>query len=68
MTQISAADAELKKSLALAGDAGTKTWRVSIQPNAELAAHFLNINPPQGPGEASIAPRPDGQFDVFYLS
>ncbi|MFB8239870.1 hypothetical protein ACFC58_25300 [Kitasatospora purpeofusca] len=67
MTQISAADAELKKSLA-AGDAGTKTWRVSTQPNAELAANFLNLNPAQGPGEASVAPRPDGQFDVFYLS
>ncbi|MFJ4669616.1 hypothetical protein [Kitasatospora purpeofusca] len=68
MTRISAADAELKKSLALEGDAGVKIWRVSTQPNAELAAHFLNINPPQGAGEASIAPRPDGQFDVFYLS
>ncbi|MCX4963136.1 hypothetical protein [Streptomyces virginiae] len=68
MTRISAADAELKKSLAMEGDAGTKIWRVSIQPNADLAAHFLNINPPQGPGEATIAPRPDGQFDVFYLS
>ncbi|MFD3943100.1 hypothetical protein [Streptomyces sp. NPDC058579] len=60
MTQISAADAELKKSLAKEGDAGTRIWRVSVQPNAELAAHFLNINPPQGPGEASIAPRPEG--------
>ncbi|KKZ74986.1 hypothetical protein VO63_03945 [Streptomyces showdoensis] len=28
-------------------------------------ARGLGINPPQGPGEATIAPRPDGQFDVF---
>ncbi|WP_354638086.1 hypothetical protein [Kitasatospora camelliae] len=66
MTQVSATTAELKRTQA-SENASTKTWRHVIQPDADAAANFLNLTPPQGPGEATITLRTDGQIDVVYL-
>ncbi|MFD4656312.1 hypothetical protein ACFWP2_11865 [Kitasatospora sp. NPDC058444] len=67
MTKAGASDSEHKKSL-LSEDASTKTWHHVIKPDADAAADYLNANPPQGPGEATIATRPDGQIDILaYL-
>ncbi|MFC9331787.1 hypothetical protein [Kitasatospora sp. NPDC057015] len=66
MTQLSATAAETKKALA-SQDAATKTWRHVIQPDADAAANYLNLNPAQGPGEATVTTRPDGQLDLLVL-
>ncbi|WP_371493796.1 hypothetical protein OG871_02005 [Kitasatospora sp. NBC_00374] len=66
MTQVSATAAETKKAMARES-AATKTWRHVIQPDADAAANYLNITPAQGPGEATITTRPDGQIDVIFL-
>ncbi|MEU1289330.1 hypothetical protein [Kitasatospora sp. NPDC005856] len=64
MTQTSVSDTAHKKSL-VKDAAGTKTWHHVIKPDADAAATYLNADPAQGPGEATITTRPDGQIDIL---
>ncbi|GAA1077990.1 hypothetical protein [Kitasatospora arboriphila] len=66
MTQLSATAAETKRAMASEA-AATKTWRHVIQPDADAAANYLNLPPAQGPGEAIMATRTDGQVDLLAL-
>jgi hypothetical protein len=43
-----------------------KIWRVTTSANPAAAANFLNLNPAQGAGEASLTNRADGRVDVYY--
>lgn len=43
-----------------------KIWRATNYPNRQAAANFVNLNPPQGAGEASFSNRSDGTVDVYY--
>ncbi|WP_431683141.1 hypothetical protein [Kitasatospora sp. KL5] len=67
MTQLNESDVELKRSMTRNAADGTKTWRHTVKPDAEAAAAFLNTNPAQGPGEATLTTRTDGQIDVVFL-
>jgi uncharacterized protein YciI len=52
------------------GSLGTETspsWLTAEFPSAQDAANFLNADPRQGPGEASVTPRSNGTVGVFYL-
>jgi hypothetical protein len=49
------------------GIAATKIWPHVVEPDATAAANFLNLNPPQGAGEASLTNRADGTVDVYYF-
>ncbi|MFJ6380795.1 hypothetical protein ACIQI7_12475 [Kitasatospora sp. NPDC092039] len=64
MTQAGASDADHKKSLVREA-AGTKTWHHVVRADADAAAAYLNTDPAQGPGEATITTRPDGQIDIL---
>ena len=52
------------------GSLGTETspsWLTAEFPSAQDAANFLNADPRQGPGEASVTPRSNGSVGLLYL-
>src|SRR5208283_4441677 len=52
------------------GRLGTDTspsWLVAEFPSAQDAANFLNADPRQGAGEASVTPRSNGTVELLYL-
>jgi hypothetical protein len=49
------------------GASTQQTWLTAEFPGAQDAADFLNANPRQGAGEASVTPRSNGTAGLLYL-
>ena len=62
----SGASFEPQLEIACAEPAGTEIENTFLILTAEAAANFLNVPPAQGPGEASLACSPDGQFHLIW--
>jgi len=46
----------------------SKKWQLTIRLSPNLVPGFLNTPPAQGPGEAIVNYRPDGQLDVYFYA
>jgi hypothetical protein len=44
-----------------------KIWRVINRADQADAVSFVNLDPPQGAGEAAFSLRPDGTVDTYYF-
>jgi hypothetical protein len=49
------------------GEETSPSWLVAEFPSAQAAADYLNADPRQGPGEASVTPRSNGSVGLLYL-
>jgi hypothetical protein len=46
---------------------GNPRWFHSVVDDPKKVESFLNTNPAQGPGEASVTNRADGKVDVYWF-
>jgi hypothetical protein len=56
-----------KQKAATAQAAAVKVWNVTVMPDANAAADFLNLPTAQVAGEAFASNRADGQVDLYYF-
>lgn len=56
----------LKKRLANEPSFGDPGWKYGVFSDPNQVAHFLNLDPPQGAGGASVTNRADGRIDLYW--
>jgi hypothetical protein len=57
----------LKERLVDEPSLGSPRWFHSVVDDPKKVENFLNTNPAQGPGEASVTNRADGKVDVYWF-
>ncbi|MDX3231468.1 hypothetical protein [Streptomyces sp. ME19-01-6] len=61
---VTTADAQALKN-AIRSD--VKTWHALSFPTIDEAVNFINLQPPQGAGEAAFSYSPDGRVELMYF-